>query len=215
MQKTSVSRQAAIEGLRVVTWTARADTWTVLSIGRGIERLLGYPRTAWRTKGFWLSKVHPADTPGLRECLAQSRTGPRQAAVTCEYRITDAAGELRWLRTSIVSGGPGARTIAGAHLDITDEFRALEALGIASERSQFALRVAGVSIWERDLDENDGISPTIAALAGVKPGRHLGLDEWLEIVHPRDRERFAAHARKVSRPTPAPRGALAPLMALV
>lgn len=185
-----------MDGLGVVTWTARAGTWTITSIGRNVESVFGYPRNAWRTKGFWLSHVDATDRDlvggFLQEAMVTGRRtlGPE----TCEYRFLHAAGGVRWVRTSVASNPARQRNVSGLHLDITESRRIRDRLNV-DERYQFALRAAGVRLWERKAEQDAGLIPSaIAELAGFPANAEVTWEDWLVRIHPRDRERVSEQA---------------------
>src|SRR5262249_3186258 len=133
-----------------VLWTARAGTWAIESIDPGVVRMLGYASDAWRTDGFWLDRTHNRDRRRLRVFLDQAHDVSPGREAFCEYRIYDAGGSVRWLRTSVLRSDAEGRTVTGAHLDVTDEHRVLEALGLTTRQ----LREA------RGLGEVAGRKPT-------------------------------------------------------
>jgi PAS domain S-box-containing protein len=73
--------------------------------------------------------------------------------------------------------------------DVTERNRAVEALRAAEERMRFALKAAGIGIW--DMDYTTGVlqwSAILEAQYGVKPGTFgRTLEAFLERVHPADR----------------------------
>jgi PAS domain S-box len=199
VQAPKLRWQDSMDGLGVVAWTARAGTWTVTSIGRNVESIFGYPRRAWRTKGFWLAHVEATDRPlvggFLDDVLARHPVSPRK----CEYRFLDARGEVRWVRTTVARTPRSVRAgnVSGLHLDITEARRARDTLTGVDERYQFALRVAGVSLWERSAAQEEGWMPaSITALAGFGSSTRVTWTEWLERIHPRDRQRVLEHASR-------------------
>jgi signal transduction histidine kinase len=120
---------AALAAIGVVPWTARASTWTVTSIGRGIVDVLGYPRAAWHRRGFWLDCVHPQDRDTLLAYLEESVAGSANLRPFSEYRATDADGDWHWLRTTVEPPRPRARVATGLHLDVTPAHTAHDLAG--------------------------------------------------------------------------------------
>ena len=215
MQAPKLRWQDSMDGLGVVAWTAHARTWTVTSIGRNVESVFGYSRRAWRTKGFWLSHIDVTDRELVGEFLEETLDRRRSTRETCEYRFLDANGAVRWVRTSVARRTMRASAVSGFHLDITESRTARESLSVVDEQYQFALRVAGVRIWEHDAADVDSLVPApIAALAGLGAGRPVTLQQWLERVHPRDRERVLAHATQTRVTAPVPQGRARPLSRL-
>ena len=199
--------------LGVIPWTARAGTWTVVSIGSNGERVLGHPKRAWRGKGFWLSHVEPADRDRLVRCLNEA--ADREQPTVCEYRFSDAQGGVRWLRSAVSWRAESPGKVSGFHLDVTAE-RGTRLVGsVLDEQYRYALSVAGVSIWQRGADELDGwMHPAITALAGIPPETHVSFNDWIDRVHPRDRDRAAEHTSYGCFTGPVVPGAVVPLSRL-
>jgi len=215
VQAPELRWQDSMDGLGVVAWTARARTWTVTSIGRNVESVFGYPRRAWRAKGFWLSHVDATDRELVGGFLEDALGRRRFAPDTCEYRFVDASGVVRWVRTSVARRTMRAGAVSGLHLDITESRTARASLTVADEEYRFALRVAGVGLWEHDLADVDAVIPApIAALAGLGSDSPVRVEDWLDRVHPRDRERVMAHARQTRATEPASQGRARPISRL-
>jgi PAS domain S-box-containing protein len=190
-----------MDGLGVVAWTARARTWTVTSIGRNVESVFGYPRRAWRTKGFWLSHVEDTDRDAVGGFLEDAITQRRTASDACEYRFFDASGRVRWVRTSVARRPRRADDLTGLHLDITESRSTPPSPSVADEAYRFALDVAGVRIWTHDASADVDVIPApFAALAGLDPNTPVPFEAWLNRVHPRDRKRLVAYAGAVLAP---------------
>jgi two-component system sensor kinase FixL len=199
--------------LGVIPWTARAGTWTVVSIGSADERILGHPRRAWRGKGFWLSHVEPADRDRLVRCLIEA--ADRERPTVCEYRFTDAEGALRWLRSAVTWRPESPGKVSGFHIDVTAEREARAAVSVLDEQYRYALDVAGVAIWQRGANELDGwMHPAITALAGIPADVRMSFNEWMDRVHPRDRDRTGEHACYGCFTGPITPGAVVPLSRL-
>jgi signal transduction histidine kinase len=145
MRAQYAANRDAIDALGVVRWTARAGTWAVESIDPGVVRMLGYSSDAWRADGFWLDRTHNRDRGRLRTFLERARGARPDHGAFCEYRIYDACGSVRWLRTSVLRADPQGRTLTGAHLDVTDEHRVLEALGVTTRQLRLALGIGEVA----------------------------------------------------------------------
>ena len=145
MRTQHAANRDAIDALGVVRWTARAGTWAIESIDPGVVRMLGYASDAWRADGFWLDRTHNRDRRRLRSFLDHSHEVRPDRGAFCEYRIYDAGGSVRWLRTSVLRADDEGRTVTGAHLDVTDEHRVLEALGLTTRHLREALGLGEVA----------------------------------------------------------------------
>jgi signal transduction histidine kinase len=199
--------------LGVIPWTARARTWTVVSIGSVGESILGHPRRAWRSKGFWLSHVEPADRDRLVRCLNEA--ADRERPTVCEYRFTDALGGVLWLRSAVTWRPESPGKVSGFHIDVTAEREARPAVSVLDEQYRYALEVAGVAIWQRGANELEGwMHPAITVLAGLPADARVSFTEWLDRVHPRDRDRTSEHASYACFSGPVTAGAVVPLSRL-
>jgi signal transduction histidine kinase len=145
MRTQYVANRDAIDALGVVRWTARAGTWAIESIDPGVVRMLGYASDAWRADGFWLDRTHNRDRRRLRSFLDHAHEVRPDRGAFCEYRIYDSGGSVRWLRTSVLRADEEGRTVTGAHLDVTDEHRVLEALGLTARHLREALGVGEIA----------------------------------------------------------------------
>ena len=207
----SPTGQFAMNALGVIPWTARAGTWTVVSIDPGVEQLLGHPRSAWRGKGFWLSHVEAADRDQLERCLNDAVQHPDGPTV-CEYRFTDADGSSRWLRSTITWRATSPDKVTGYHLDITAERQTREAATVLGDEYRYALQVAGIRMWQRGALEREGfVSPEITSLAGISADTRVSFADWLERIHPRDRDRVVEHSDAGRFDGPVPPGIVLPL----
>jgi two-component system, LuxR family, sensor kinase FixL len=199
--------------LGVIPWTARAGTWTVVSIGSVGELILGHPRRAWRGKGFWLSHVEPADRDRLVRCLNEA--ADRERPTVCEYRFADAQGGILWLRSAVTWRPEFPGKVSGFHIDVTAEREARPVVSVLDEQYRYALDVAGVAIWQRGANELDGwMHPAVTALAGLPADARVSFTEWLDRVHPRDRDRSSEHASYACFSGPVTAGAVVPLSRL-
>jgi PAS domain S-box-containing protein len=80
--------------------------------------------------------------------------------------------------------------------DITDQKRAVEALRDSEERFRRIVEIAAEGIWIVGLDgKTTFVNPRMADLLGCTPGEMLGC-EFVEFLHPEDRERGIAGFRK-------------------
>ena len=145
MRVKYAANRDAIDALGVVLWTARSGTWAIESIDPGVVRMLGYASDAWAADGFWLERTHNRDRRRLRTFLDRARGARPDRGAFCEYRIYDSGGSVRWLRTSVLRADAEGRTLTGAHLDVTDEHRVLEALGLTTRQLRAALGIGEVA----------------------------------------------------------------------
>lgn len=82
--------------------------------------------------------------------------------------------------------------------DVTEKRLAARSLKEAEERWRFALEGASQGVWDWDLNTNHcHFSTSYCKIYGYDPGDLTGsFDEWLERIHPEDRERMRAMAQR-------------------
>lgn len=98
------------------------------------------------------------------------------------------------------SGAPifdSAGTVRGVVLvfsDVTEDYRVREALRASEERHRLAMSAAKEGIWDVLIDRGEGyFSPGLFALLGLDPERGwIKRDEWIQAIHPDDREAVVA-----------------------
>jgi PAS domain S-box-containing protein len=198
----------AIEGAGLGTWEAdlRSGTLTRSSNILGVGPKL--PVAGFTMEAFIADCVHPDDAAGLRAAFEGAAAGaPALRATYRARRSTEAP--WRWLETygGVVARDPetGAPlTIAGVARDVTDQREAEAALAESERRLQQALEAGRVYAFEVDL--RTGLtrrSANAAAILGLPPEEAVGRDDaqFLDDVHPDDREHIVAAAR--SKATPA------------
>ena len=93
------------------------------------EELLGFPPEAWTAEsGFWLSRVHPDDRDAVAAHWNEDRARSDWQSNAIEYRMIDAAGQVRWVRdeaSRFDTGADAPQRLTGFLTDVTDR-KALE-----------------------------------------------------------------------------------------
>jgi PAS domain S-box-containing protein len=123
-----VSETSALHALPVGLYTSgrerdRGASW----ISPGVEELTGYSPSRFTSRvGFWMSKIHPEDRPGVTRGLARIQKGGK---ASLEYRFLCADGSYHWILDHIVIA-PGSKKGHGIMQDIdrrkTSELATLE-----------------------------------------------------------------------------------------
>src|SRR5271168_2472153 len=160
-------------------------------LGVSLEKVAG-----WN----WTSFIHPEDVDGIvakwRGCLASGEI------FEYETRVRRADGEYRWMFHRKVPLRDERGSIVkwyGSSLDI-EERKTTEAQlrrnTDALRRSEFYLaegqRLAHIGSWAFDPDGFDYWSPELFRMYGLDPaGKPPSLQEYLDLVHPHDRESMA------------------------
>jgi len=95
------SEASVLRSLSFAFYTSRpnrlqGETW----MSPGVEELTGYPPSNFTSNaGFWISRVHPKDRPGVIGELARPSEGGK---TTLQYRFLCADGSYRWFLDQIV-----------------------------------------------------------------------------------------------------------------
>jgi PAS domain S-box-containing protein len=166
------------------------QTW-LRYVGQSLKDLEG-----WK----WTEFIHPEDVDGIVERWRASLANGEPFLY--EARVLRADGEYRWMLHHKVAIRDGSGQIVkwyGSSIDIEDRKRAEEQLRRSSqelERSEFYLaegqRLAHVGSWAFDPAGFEYWSPELFRMHGLEPGRKAPtLQEYLDCVHPQDRESMA------------------------
>jgi two-component system cell cycle sensor histidine kinase/response regulator CckA len=156
-------------------------------------RMLGYSETELRRKTLQ-DITHPDDND-------ESLTGRRQllageiSSHTMEKRYIRHDGTIFWgrLHRSLVRDQDNLpKYFIAVVEDITEKIHAERALRDSEQRLILAQNAAHVGVWDRDLRaEEIVISGEYNKLYGLSTGhRPLTYEEWLNLIHPEDRERI-------------------------
>jgi PAS domain S-box-containing protein len=148
----------------------------------------------------WIAFVHPEDVDGIlarwRACLATGEI------FEYETRVRRSNGDYRWMFHRKVPLRDASGNIVkwyGSSLDIDERKTAEEQLRHNAgqlQRSEFYLaegqRLAHMGSWAFDPDGFYYWSPELFRMHGFDPARKpLGVQEYLDCVHPQDRESMA------------------------
>ena len=145
------------------------------------------------------STAHPSDRDRVRTNLDQVIAS--KSRYECEYRVAPSDGKIRWVRDvgRVVLGTDGSVVaLTGALVDVTEQRTLLDQAAIARERLRAALDAAHIGTYFWDLDSNQ-IEHDAGArrMFGLGAGAEGSFDEYLDLVHPQDRDQLK-HALEVS-----------------
>jgi PAS domain S-box-containing protein len=148
----------------------------------------------------WTAYIHPEDVEGIvakwRGCLATGEI------FEYETRVRRANGEHRWMfhrKVPLRDANGNIVKWYGSSLDVDERKTAEEQLRRNAEelqRSEFYLaegqRLAHMGSWAFDPDGFDYWSPELFRMYGLDPaGKAPSVQEYLDRVHPHDRESMA------------------------
>jgi PAS domain S-box-containing protein len=204
-ESDSLDVQVLVDSIPALIHTARPDGYLdyfnkpwLEYLGVTLDKVAG-----WN----WTAFIHPEDVDGIvtrwRACLATGEI------FEYETRVRRANGEYRWMFHRKVPLRDANGNIAkwyGSSLDFDERKTAEEQLRRSAEelqRSEFYLgegqRLAHMGSWAFDPDGFYYWSPELFRMHGLDPaGKPPGLQEYLDRVHPHDREFMADLIEEIS-----------------
>ena len=164
-----------------------------VAISENVERVLGYTPLEVMQPDFWPTHVHPDD----RTAALPGPLGPRDEA-THVYRFRSSRGEYRWVQDHVsvlrrsATGTP--IELVGAWSDITAQYEAERALRASEERLRLAMASAKQGLWDYDIVRGTALNsvPVPNAPGFGSQMAETMADEFVDNVHPDDRERVAS-----------------------
>src|SRR6266849_3688505 len=155
-----------VHGLNALAWEVDAQTFQVLFISQGAERLLGYPVERWLTEpDFWAKHVYPEDQ---KHALALCREAAQQGRdYELEYRLIAADDRPDWLRNIVrvvIDSEGRPQKLRGVTVEITEQKRAEAALRESEEKFAKAFRS----------------SPDAIIITTLAEGRFLEVNEYFQ-----------------------------------
>jgi PAS domain S-box-containing protein len=143
----------------------------------------------------FLARIHPDDINTV--LMPENKITGDATTYQREYRIVLDQGQVRWIneKGNITRDSTGEVTrIIGAMIDITDLKSAVAALHSAEERLARAVRGTQDGLWEFNaIDKSFWFAPRFEQMLGYDPGElRTGIDSFLELTHPEDREHVKA-----------------------
>jgi PAS domain S-box-containing protein len=205
LERTNRRLRLALEGAELGVWDLDAVTGRFHGDARYREIHGWIPGVSTLTQVIRLS-LHPEDAPRLHAAVARAfETGIFKA----EYRVAPSAGEAgayggRWVAAegALVRGADGRPLrLLGVARDITQSKKAAEALRESEARLRDALRAGQVMAFEwNPVTNRTRHSDNAAEILGLDPanGGEVSGRDFLNRVHPDDRDRFKKHVASIS-----------------
>src|SRR5260221_35987 len=141
-------------------------------------------------------RFHPEDRQRTEHTI-QASLARRAGGFDMEYRVIDAVGEMRWLRTraKIFADAEGAPAlVTGSLTDITTRKRAEEALRESEKRYERAMLAAEAGFWDWYIPSDAFyLSPKLLEMGGFAPGTtFVDRASFMERApfHPEDRPKW-------------------------
>src|SRR6516165_6338929 len=184
-QRVSLAADAA--NLRCWVHDLVTDQMWATQTGRNV---LGWWPSRPLTFEQFMERVHPDDRQSVRRLVQRSRED--RSDYEAEYRLVVPGGGTRWLaargRCEFDRDGKPLR-MRGVTIDITKRRQAEEALIASEQRVSLAADAASLRCWEYDIQSDQlWATQTDRNMLDWWPSRPLTLEQFMERVHPDDRE---------------------------
>jgi len=145
--------------------------------------------------------IHPDDWHLSDEAIQRARHGKAMEGV--QMRIIRADGQVRWVeeRGAMHYNERGqASHMVGVTIDVTEHRRNEELIRRTHRSLRLALQAARASTWQWDcLTDLIVVSDDAFELFGLPRGAPPTMAEWLERIHPQDRNYFSSEAQKTAK----------------
>ncbi|MFM9959390.1 MAG: PAS domain-containing protein [Phycisphaerales bacterium] len=170
---------------RCTRWDGRAEA----IFGWKAEEVLGRSFDQWRF-------VHEDDAAEIERTVEQQQR-ERLTTFSRRNRNYTRSGDVRhceWTNTNIYDESGRRVSTLSMVADVTERERAAELLHDSEERYRLVVRAATDIIWDWDI-VSDQVRWSDAAKGlpkGAHPSQGLSIAEWIDHLHPDDRERIRA-----------------------
>lgn len=196
LSHSRVEFAALVDGVDGIIWEADARTTQFSFVSARAETLLGYPREAWYTAGFWQAHIHEPDRAAALAYCAESTSRLENHAF--EYRMVARDGQLVWIRdvVTVVERNGRPDILRGVMYDVTAVRNAELALRESESLLRATFEQAAVGVC---LTDSEGrflrINPRFASILR-RPQSELAGKSYLDVTLPSD---VAAHLDLVRR----------------
>jgi two-component system, sensor histidine kinase and response regulator len=192
LRNTKESSTFAQASAGVATFDVNVQSDALTCSGNYFE-FLSIPETNRASdRASFLARIHPDDINTV--LMPENKITSHATTYQREYRIVLDHGQVRWIneKGNITRDSTGEVTrIIGAMIDVTDLKSAVAALHSAEERLARAVRGTQDGLWEFNaIDRSFWFAPRFEQMLGYDAGElRTGLDSFLQLTHPEDRER--------------------------
>lgn len=142
--------EALVDGVDGIVWEADACKTNFTFVSHRAESLLGYPREAWYTTGFWQAHIHAPDRATAVAYGAEAAKRLENHAF--EYRMVARDGRFVWIReiVTVVARDGRPDVLRGVLLDITAVREAEQTLRESELRFRITFEQAAVGMCLAD-----------------------------------------------------------------
>ncbi len=150
----------------------------------------------------WLAAVHPDDRPAAQQAFNSANAERRSYRI--DFRLRRADGVYRWTLDTAAPrfAEDGAYMgYVGSVIDIDDRREAEERLALSEEQLRLAIDVGEIGQWEVVMATQTMFWPArVKAMFGISPDVPVTLLDFLDNVHPDDRDEIRAAYEAASDP---------------
>lgn len=189
-----------VERLPAISYIASfGESGKWLFVSPQIETTLGFTPAEWTTdSSSWYRQIHPDDRERVMEAEREVRKSDEPFST--EYRILARDGTVHWVRDEgiVIRDGDRPGYMSGMMTDVTEQKLTEQALRESEKRFRTLGTHAPVGIFETNAS---GICTFVnerwCELSGRTPEQIAGR-EWMQVIHPDDRERVEAEWREAA-----------------
>ncbi|KAA5541356.1 PAS domain-containing protein [Roseiconus nitratireducens] len=181
-------------GMAAWEWSQERSYWEPM-----LYDLLGISRDTTASSEQFFASVHPDDLAELKAVWEKATRG--DDAYNHEFRIIRPDGEVRWLAGvgDLIRDDQGRiLRMHGLNWDITEQKEFERRIVASEERLRLALSAAELRLWHWMVDDDklswSGVASEQAGLEAITTLN--GLDQFLNLVHPEDRDRVEETMRQ-------------------
>ncbi|HET8885037.1 MAG TPA: PAS domain-containing protein [Salinimicrobium sp.] len=175
----------------IYDWDLETDE--VIRYYRSLIDLFGYTAEEVDQRKFWPSNIHPDDLPHLRKKLDDILGDEEEFFISTEYRFKRVDGSYARVRDRgfIIRNKQGkAIRLIGASSDISELTAKEEALKLANQRFQLAMKATNEMIWDWNLETNEIVrNQAFEEVYKFSEETNKASDFWYSRIHPKDQKR--------------------------
>ncbi len=97
LKQSEARLETILNSLDEIVWSAKLQPFQFIHINPVVEKVCGIPaQTLLENSAPWLNNIHPEDLERITQLFLNPQ---HQQRIVAEYRLKDAQGEIRWLKT--------------------------------------------------------------------------------------------------------------------
>jgi PAS domain S-box-containing protein len=186
IRKSEEKYRELVEFTNAVHWEADLKTLEFTYMSPQVEKMLGYPLSAWTDYHFWVDHIHPDDREWApKYCEEHSFKGEDHELV---FRMIASDGSVVWIRDTVTVffGDRGPEKVRGMMLDVTARKTFEESMRKSEEKYRTLVENANDAIFLADAETGTIIDANKKAegLVGRELEEIIGMHQ--SELHPAD-----------------------------